>query len=133
MDKDQEFPIDKEKRQTCRVKGAMVEYSTVEYSIGVDNKETKTAFLKDLCSGGISMFVGEEIEVGTCLYLAIYLSSYKGPIMAKGEVIWLQDSVYLKKSSKKHYDVGIKFFEISDKNETAISQYVTQYVEIEDE
>jgi len=129
MDENQDGPSEMDKRKTRRVKGAVVEYSNVEYSIGDEGASKKIAFLKDLSSGGLAMFVTEPVEEGLELYLMIYLSGPETPIMAKGEVVWQQKSNYMKDASTKHYDVGIKFLEINDHNSSIVAQYIEEYLE----
>jgi len=129
MDENQDGPSEMDKRKTRRVKGAVVEYSNVEYSISDETSSKKVAFLKDLSSGGLAMFVTEPIEKGSELYLTIYLSGPEGPIMAKGKVMWQQNSSYMKGASTKHYDVGIKFLDINDENKSNVAKYVEEYLE----
>jgi c-di-GMP-binding flagellar brake protein YcgR len=112
-----------DRRKYPRLRAAVVEYSPVGEE---DTKEM--SFTKDVGAGGICIIVSENIEQDAVLSLKIYLPDSEDAIDAMGKVVWVRESEFLKAKArnkdKKHYDLGLEFVEIEEKDREKIYHYV---------
>lgn len=120
QDQNNEYPGE-ERRKYPRLSAAVVEY----FPVGKE-ESTETSFTRDVGAGGICIIVSERIEKDTILALKIYLPDIDTPIEAKGKVVWINESSFLRtKASKKgHYDLGIEFVTLGEKDREKIYHYV---------
>ena len=108
----------KERRKFPRLRAASVEYSPVK-----KKSLEKTVFARDLGLNGICIVVSEKLKINTILSLKIYLPDRNTPIEVKGKVVRVSESSFLSSDRRKHYDLGIEFVEIDQKDWQRIYQY----------
>jgi len=100
----------KERRKYIRIaESLIVGYRLLKELRGV------TTSSKDISEGGMRMPILHKIKAGFFLELDIYLSEHSKPIMAVGEIIWVNE----KKGQKFPFEAGIKFTKI---NPTALGK-----------
>jgi len=111
---------DKERRRYPRLQGAAVEYITLTKKI-----LKETSFTENISAVGIRILASERIKKDTVLHLKIYLPRHSQPIQATGRVVWVNASGFLKRKElrRKHYDVGVKFIEISEEDRSEIYKH----------
>lgn len=78
---------------------------------------------KDISEGGIRLRIFQRLAPGTALKLWIYLRDFEQPILAVGEVAWLQ-----KQNDKEYpFEVGIRFIEINSSDRDKLSKYIISF------
>ena len=112
----------KERRKYPRIQATFVEYSVIGE---VASKEI-SSFTEDVSAGGICILSCEKIETDSLLSLKIYLPDGGGPIEAKGKVAWAGVSTFLSMEGRKHYDLGIEFIQIDEKDRLRIYKYTSE-------
>lgn len=121
-----ESPSDKysgaERRRYPRLHASVVEY----YPIG-RAEATEMSFTENIGAGGICIFVTENLDIDTLLFLKIYLPHKETPIEAKGKVVWTAKSSFLGIERTKNFDVGVTFVEIGEDDRKDIAEYVRKY------
>ena len=113
-----------ERRRAERVKGIVVDYKKK----GVEGA-SKSAFLRDMSSKGLSISVKEKLVVGDMMDLSVYLTDVTNPEAVEAEIRWVRFSEYFKKTSKLHYDVGLIFSVIDKKDLKLICDYMSRHKE----
>jgi len=122
MSEKEEKKFGNERRKYLRLRASIVEY------VPIGKTSTKElTFTENIGGGGIRILASEALEVDTLLSLKIYLSSAQAPIEVKGRIVWVEPSSFLDKQGQKHYDVGIEFVEIDNKNRQAILKYTNRH------
>ena len=111
---------DSDRRESPRADNAVVVDYCIEGSPGM-----RSSFMKNISLIGICIVANDDIEVGTDLSLEIYLPGDDEPVLAKGRVIWAQESSFLRSRSKKHYDLGIEFFDLDDWYNERIIEHIS--------
>lgn len=117
-------PPGSERRRNPRHKGVIVEYALVK--VIKDNKEIelKSALIRDISVGGVSIFVDEHIEAGERLILKLYSAGVEIPIIAIGTVVWSIRSMELPHKNKFHFNLGIEFTQIDKKNQAQLERMI---------
>ena len=100
----------------------------VDYNIHLDeasceNKKTKS---KNISSGGICIFVSEDIKLGSILDLNFKLTNDDPIIKTKGLVVWT-NSFEVQSERQTIYELGIEFTEISESDKALINKYKTNF------
>jgi len=101
----------RDKRETERFRGSVVEYS---FDKGASTK--KTSFIKNISIKGLCIVVNRKIALGTLLYLVIPLPGIDPPMDAVGKVIWQDISTDFTDDSDDYFNIGVSFKELSDYN-----------------
>ena len=96
----------------------------VEYAVegSPSQKATLQTYTKNVGAKGICFSVSEDIALNTILSLKIYLPDKKGPIEAKGSVVWKGKFTSLDTSVR--YDVGVDISQISESDERRLRQHL---------
>jgi hypothetical protein len=76
---------------------------------------------KDISEEGVCLPVFHRLEVGTTLKMWIDLKDNKGPIVAIGEVAWINR----RNDAECPYEAGIKFIEVNSANRDRIAKYIS--------
>ena len=111
-----------ERRRAERAKGIIVDYKKT----GVEDAP-KSAFLRDMSSKGLSMSVKEKLDVGEMLDLSVYLTGVPCPVVVEAEIRWVKISEYFKKTTKLHYDVGLKICVAKKQDLKLIDEYMERH------
>lgn len=106
---------DHERRKFERKKVALkVDYCVIEKPHGGESHSN------NLCLGGICMPIKARLTPGTLLELKIYLlSEFRKPIIAKGEVVWVNHQ----HDKKYPFITGVKFTAINPLDAKQIQSY----------
>jgi len=80
---------------------------------------------ENISTSGICIYSSDEIKTNALLLITVYLFDGSNPIESKGKVVWTRPSIYLN-TSKKHFDVGIEFVEISTEDRDRIIHYAAK-------
>jgi hypothetical protein len=110
-----------EKRKAQRLKGSLLEYFTK------DSSSEASSFVKDISEDGVCFVLCENLPVGTALNFNIYLPSEPSCFKAKGKILWVKESAFLRTKRRKHYDAGAKFTEIDSGDKRKISEYAGRF------
>jgi len=79
----------------------------------------------DISTKGIRLLLDERFEKGTPLVLSIRLPDRKKVIRASGMVVWTSESLEdKKKSPKRLFNTGIKFFRFQDSGEKELFDFM---------
>lgn len=108
-----------ERRRFIRLEDVDLPYSILKRLSG------KLLFVKNVCSGGVSIFSREELSLGTLLVLRIILPNSKEPIQIEGKVVWCSETPDINLDSGKQYDIGIEFIHVTMDDQLLIKSYVT--------
>ena len=111
-----------ERRRVQRIKGIVV-----EFTISGSKDAPQGAFLRDMSLKGLSISVVEKFKVGTVVNLSIYLTDIPEPATVEAEVRWVRISEYFKEAKREHYDVGLMFTVVEDKDFKALETYINRY------
>lgn len=113
-----------EKRKFPRINtiGMMVNWRKVETFDNLHNT-------KDISGGGICLLIErkESVDIGDTLQLEFNLPSGE-TIHSKGRAVWLDKFAIGDINNNMHYEVGIEFLDISDKDREAIKRYVFSHL-----
>ena len=115
----------RERREYPRIKSAFVNYS----SIGEATVKETSSLTENVSAKGICIFISKVIKLNTLLSLKIYLPDGKGAVKAKGKVVWIRESPFLRVAGSKHHDVGIEFVEIDENDRERINEYASRHPE----
>ncbi len=113
--------IKAEKRRQPRIDNIFI-----DYSLEKENSQKISTFAKNISACGICILLLENIEIGTTVFLTIYLPDGEGPIHTKGETIWTKPSPFLIKNGKNHFEAGINYNGIADTDQARILQTVVR-------
>jgi len=113
-----------ERRRFPRIPAAFVEYSTIE-----ETSFKKHSFTENVSSVGICILVSEEVKINTPLSFKITLPDSEQPIEAKGVVVWVKKSSFLDVKGRKHFDLGVEFVEMGERDRQRISQYISEHID----
>lgn len=80
---------------------------------------------EDISEGGISFPVFRSIEPGANLEIEIYITEFKKPILATGEVVWL----HKRNDIRYPFLVGIKFVKIDLSDRHKLRSYLRKISE----
>lgn len=75
---------------------------------------------KDISETGLRLYVFHRLEPGTTLKLWIDFKDAKEPIVAIGEVVWLNR----RNDAENPFEVGIKFVEINPANRDKLINFI---------
>lgn len=110
-----------ERRREARIHGAIV-----EYSLSTDDQVFKTAFMKDISSNGVGIYVHEPVDAGVEIHLQVYLFGNELPIQSVGKVVWSKKSGNL-----DYYQLGIKMIKIEDQFRRELDRYISDYGKVQ--
>jgi len=111
-----------ERRRYPRLRASIVEYYPIENS-----SAKEITFTENLGGGGICFLASEKLQVGTMIFLKIYLPIASQPILAKGRVVWTKESSFLDSRNRQSYDLGVEFIEIDEEDRKKILDYTLKY------
>ena len=109
----------KDNRQNPRIKGAIVEYSHCD-----KEDSFQTGLMRDVSVRGVGISVPEAMEVGTVLFLKVFLTGSTDYFKTKGKVVWQKRSGYM-----KYYDLGIQFVDMNEKDQERLLYYILNFDE----
>jgi Tfp pilus assembly protein PilZ len=112
-----------ERRKAKRTYASFVEYCRAE---DVSSKKFQ-AFTENISTTGICIFINEDIELNSFLYITVYLLDGSAPIETKGKIAWIRPSTFLNIEGKKHFDAGIEFVEITKEDRDRLIYYTSKY------
>lgn len=104
-----------EKRQQIRINKSV----TVTYEI-LGNFLGSSTPSKNISEGGIRLAVYQYLEPQMFLKLWIHIEDLKEPIVAMGQVVWLER----REDRKYPYEIGIKFTRIAESNRIQLCNYI---------
>jgi len=111
-----------EKERENRRKAPRISGIIVEYFVDGQEPSLKKAFVKDISTKGLCIYVKGDIKNGTILCLDIYLFGVEAPINPKGKVVWQKPE-----SALNYFNVGIEFTEISDQSKKILSDHIATH------
>ncbi len=114
-----------ERRRAKRTYASFIEYCRAEDACS----KKLQAFTENISATGICIFINEEIEANSLLLITIYLLDGSAPIETKGKVAWIRPSSFLATQDRKHFDAGIEFVEIAEKDRNRLVDYTSKYNE----
>jgi len=107
-----------EKRKFKRVKGVL---KTICLIGEAGNPVEFFADSENLSEGGIRIISDQELAPDTQLALVLWLPGHEEELSLSGKVIYTNRS----EERNSFFETGIQFLFLSDKNKTAIQEYVT--------
>ena len=114
---------EKERRRARRVYASFIEYCRIED----ETSRRYQAFTENISSTGICILVNEEIGINSLLLITVYLLDGNSSIETRGKVVWVRPSIFLNVKDRKHFDVGIEFVAITEKDRSRIIRYSEKY------
>lgn len=131
MNNQKEEYAGRDRRRFPRLRACIVEYTPLGKVL-----PSEICFSENISSGGICIFIADDLDVDTLLGLKIFLPYYEDPLKAKGKIVWKKESSFMGKRGVENYDIGIEFTEIEDEDRKSIDAYIRKYsrkkVEVED-
>ncbi len=108
-----------ESRKFIRLKSPL----PVEYSLIKKHKRQKTfsSSMQNICVGGLSLLVKEEVRQGDLLKIDIQVPQWVEPVKVVGDVIWCSAS---KDKQPCQFEAGVRFREINPVELHKILDYV---------
>jgi len=86
----------------------------------------------DISEAGVRITTEEELAIGESLEMEIYLPGDSQPIIAKGEVIWVEKRQIKQENQvemdSNYYYAGIKFTTLGERNRIKIDGYVQRKI-----
>ena len=80
---------------------------------------------KDISGGGVCVFTDQVLSPGTQLQVAMTLPGREEPINFIAQVVWSEPYEVIGKSERRRaVETGVRFIEISPKDQAAIMQHV---------
>ena len=80
---------------------------------------------KDVGGGGMCFFADQSLAPGTLLQMSMQLPGREQPVHFTAEVVWSEPYEVIGKTQRQQaVEVGIKFLEVSPKDQDAIMQHV---------
>lgn len=96
----------------------------IRYYVEDKSHQLKTSLTKNISSGGILMQSNEKLFPPTRLFLDIFLPNTEKPIIARGEVVWVQELPHMDEIGKRVFDTGIKFVSMNSKDREKLDQHI---------
>ncbi|MBD3246096.1 MAG: hypothetical protein GF333_03705 [Candidatus Omnitrophica bacterium] len=84
-------------------------------------EHTISTHTENIGAGGVRVILGERLHSADIVGLKIYLG--EGEITCKGRVVWV---VTRSRQDETHFDTGIEFYQISDRDRQVIDSFVLQ-------
>ena len=107
----------KERREFVRIK------YPCEIIIHKPQKHIISAHAENVSTQGIRLIIDEEIKPYSIIDLDLY-GITEEPIVCKGKIIWVFDEKNYSSENTTHYDIGIKFLKIKEKDVSEIKKLV---------
>ena len=96
----------------------------VSYAV-LPAEKMRGASTKNISGDGICFFTEQAIKPGTRLQVAMTLPSHQQPVNFTAEVVWSEAyEVIGKTERRKTTETGVRFVEVSPKDQAAIMQHV---------
>lgn len=114
--------VGQNRRYFPRLRACIVEYT----AIGKAGPKVQ-CFSENISAGGICIFIADDFDVDTLLSLKIFLPYNEDPLMAKGKIIWRNESLFMGKRGVQNFDIGIEFTEIGEEDRRDIASYIRKY------
>ncbi|MFH1776365.1 MAG: PilZ domain-containing protein [Candidatus Omnitrophota bacterium] len=97
----------------------------VKYSVFSSDAVPLLTTAKEISAGGIRIFTGEKLDIGTKVYLAIKLPGSETPIEGEAEVVWVEEFMIISEPRPStKFEVGLSFITIDEENINQISKYI---------
>ncbi|HLD78503.1 MAG TPA: PilZ domain-containing protein [archaeon] len=87
--------------------------------------QSRQTVTKDIGGGGICFFSTSELNPGERLQMAMKLPDREQPVNCTAEVIWCEPYEVIGKTGRQRsIEVGVRFIEISPKDQDVVMQHV---------
>jgi c-di-GMP-binding flagellar brake protein YcgR len=97
----------------------------IKYSFPKKIENIKAAKIKDISIGGACLVINEKLNIKTNICLEIKTADNSAPILARGEVVWIKESVETQDSEGiRHFSIGIEFKDILSKDRERLSKFI---------
>jgi len=123
--------FENERRRHPRLRGVLGEYDLVRVVSGANQVNLKTAMIRDISLGGVSMFVDNELSPGERIILKLYSTHYPDQVIAVGTVVWSKKAEELPRKDKEFFHIGIEFFELDKKNQDQLERMIRFFESLE--
>jgi c-di-GMP-binding flagellar brake protein YcgR len=104
----EEVWLGEERRKSVRVSSRL----EVVYSYDKKSKYIKRAYTENISNGGLKMLAEEKLETNAPLVLEIHTPGSDRPILARGEVVWVDETPRSGERGRRVYGAGIKFTDL---------------------
>ena len=95
----------------------------IRFKVPTQRMDISMASIKNISGGGLCLLVNKKIELGQILQVEFVLPSDKTNIIAKCEVVWV-DELGEESEGGYKYQLGIKFIEIDKQQQKAVNRFV---------